>query len=69
MGVAAETSAPHVAAASTATVSMLAMAVRLRAGALREMGEPRAITDPRPRRRRGEDACDENSDMMCCVGD
>jgi hypothetical protein len=46
MGVAAETSAPHVAAASTAAVSMLAMAVRLRAGALREMGEPRAITDP-----------------------
>lgn len=45
MGVAAETSAPHVAAASTAAVSMLAMAVRLRAGALREMGEPRAITD------------------------
>ena len=42
MGVAAETSAPHVAAASTATVSMLAMAVRLRAGALREMGEARS---------------------------
>ena len=57
MGVAAETSAPHVAAASTAAVSMLAMAVRLRAGALREMGEPRAITDdPAGGARGGEDA-------------